>query len=85
MSEIEHQIESALQEVRPLLAMHAGNIELVRVDESSGEVLVRFLGTCHGCALSSLTLSMGVETVLKERVPAVRSVRDVDAPSTIAV
>lgn len=85
MNDIEHQIESALDEVRPLLAMHAGAISFVRFDPQSGEVFVRFSGTCRGCPLSSLTLTSGVESVVRERVPAVRAVRDADVPSTIAV
>lgn len=58
-----------------MLARHAGNIELVAVEE--GIVKVRLLGTCHGCPLSELTLKAGVEELLKERVPGVRAVEAV--------
>ncbi len=58
-----------------MLALHAGNIELVAVDE--GVVKVRLLGTCHGCPLSGLTLKAGVEELLKERVPGVERVEAV--------
>lgn len=69
------QVEKALEEVRPMLALHAGNIELVAVEE--GIVKVRLLGTCRGCPLSALTLKAGVEELLKERVPGVTSVEAV--------
>ncbi len=69
------QIEKALAEVRPMLALHAGNIELVGVED--GTVKVRLLGTCRGCPLSQLTLKAGVEEMLKERVPGVKSVEAV--------
>lgn len=72
MKEIKEKIEHALEEIRPLLAMHAGNIELV--DVSGGVVKVRLLGTCHGCPLSQLTLKSGVEELLRERVPGVETV-----------
>lgn len=58
-----------------MLALHAGNIEFVGLED--GVVRVRLLGTCHGCPLSSLTLKAGVEELLKERVPGVRGVEAV--------
>ncbi|MDP3727531.1 MAG: NifU family protein [bacterium] len=69
------QVEKALEEVRPMLALHAGNIELVAVE--GGIVKVRLLGTCRGCPLSELTLKAGVEELLKERVPGVTGVEAV--------
>ena len=68
-------IERALEEIRPMLALHAGNIEFVGIED--GVVKIRFLGTCQGCPLSELTLKAGVEEVLKERVPGVTSVEAV--------
>ena len=70
------EIEKALAEVRPMLALHAGNIELVGIED--GVVKVRLLGTCRGCPLSQLTLKAGVEELLKERVPSVKSVEAVE-------
>ena len=68
-------IEHALEEIRPMLALHAGNIEFVGVDD--GVVKIRFLGTCHGCPLSELTLKAGVEEHLRAEVPGVTSVEAV--------
>ena len=62
-------VEEVLESIRPNLAMHRGNVELVDVDEENGVVRVRFLGTCDGCPLATLTLKMGIESVLSERVP----------------
>ena len=73
---MKEQIERALEEIRPMLAMHLGNIELV--DVSDGVVRVRLLGTCHGCPLSQLTLKAGVEELLSQRVPGVKTVEAVD-------
>ena len=66
------QIEKALEEIRPMLARHLGNIELVNVE--NGTVYLRLLGTCQGCHLSQLTLKAGVEDLLRQRVPGVTSV-----------
>ena len=62
-------VEQALAEIRPHLH---GGIELVGVD---GDVVqVRMSGECAECSLQQLTLRTGVETVLRARVPSVRSV-----------
>lgn len=65
-------IESALQEIRPFIAQHLGDIEFVKFE--GGTVYVRMLGTCTHCPLSQLTLKAGVEALLKERVEGVESV-----------
>jgi Fe-S cluster biogenesis protein NfuA len=72
---MQEQIEKALEEIRPMLAKHLGNIEFVNFE--NGVVYVRFLGTCHGCPLSSLTLKAGVEEMLKSKIPEVVSVEAV--------
>jgi Fe-S cluster biogenesis protein NfuA len=42
-----------------------------------GVVKVRLTGACGGCPMSQMTLKMGVEKVLKEQVPEVKSVESV--------
>ena len=69
-------IEKTLEEIRPMLALHLGNIEFVGIEGST--VKVRLLGTCRGCPLSNLTLKAGVEELLRERVPGVETVEAVD-------
>lgn len=66
------EIEKILEQIRPMLALHAGNIEFVSYD--AGVVKVRLLGTCHGCPLSQLTLKAGVEELLREKIPSVERV-----------
>ena len=59
------QVEEALDEVRPYIESHGGELELLGVED--GTVHVRLSGSCHGCAGSAITLKRGVEDVLKER------------------
>lgn len=68
-------IEKVLEEIRPVLARHLGDIELVKFE--GGVVYVRFLGTCQGCPLSQLTLKAGVEEMLKSKIPEVTKVEAV--------
>lgn len=75
MVNVEEVIE-ALQTVRPFLQRDGGDIELVDVNEE-GVVFVRFLGACHGCAISSMTLKGLIESQLAEMVEGVTEVVDV--------
>ena len=67
--------EKALQKIRPPLKADGGDIELV--DVVDGIVKVRLTGACGGCPMSQMTLKMGVEKVLKQQVPEVKSVETV--------
>jgi Fe-S cluster biogenesis protein NfuA len=67
------RIESALDEIRPALEMDGGTVELIDVT-SDMVVKLNFVGSCGGCPLSSLTLKLGIERTLKERVPEVTGV-----------
>ncbi len=68
------KIEEALDVIRPALMADGGNVELVDVDESTGIVKVQLVGACAGCPSSQITLAMGVERAIKERVPEVTQV-----------
>jgi len=71
---LREKVEAVIRErIRPALQMDGGDIELVEVDDE-GYVRVRLQGACAGCPMASMTLAMGVERVLKEKVPAVKGV-----------
>jgi Fe-S cluster biogenesis protein NfuA len=65
------------KKIRPGLERDGGDIELVGVDDKTGEVKVRLRGACAGCPMSQMTLTMVVERVLKEEVPGVKKVTPV--------
>ena len=62
-----------LDAVRPSLQADGGDCELVGVDEN-GVVSLELTGACAGCSLSDVTLSQGIERVLKDNVPGVTRV-----------
>ena len=71
MNMLEEQIESALDEyVRPLLATHGGDMEVLCVED--GLVYFRMLGRCAGCAAADLTSEDLINKELVEHVPGVR-------------
>ncbi|MDE2507187.1 MAG: NifU family protein [Planctomycetota bacterium] len=70
--EILSRIQAVLdEEVRPLLQADGGDIELVGIDDDH-IVQVRLQGACQGCPSSAVTLAMGIESTLKNRVPEIR-------------
>lgn len=72
-NETKQQIEQAIDSIRPMLQRDGGDIELVSVEDDM-TVKVRLQGACKGCPGAQMTLKMGVERVLKERVPSVKEV-----------
>jgi nitrite reductase/ring-hydroxylating ferredoxin subunit/Fe-S cluster biogenesis protein NfuA len=70
----ESRVEAALESVRPMLATHGGNVELVEV-VSDQEVHIKLEGSCDGCAHSDITVRQGIETAIKEAVPSVERVK----------
>lgn len=69
-------VEKALNLIRPALQADGGNVELVNVTDD-GVVSVKLTGACGSCPMSTMTLKMGIERVLKEQVPGVKSVEQV--------
>jgi Fe-S cluster biogenesis protein NfuA len=74
-NEMRENVEKALDKIRPALQRDGGDIELI--DVVDGVVKVRLTGACGGCPMSQMTLKMGVERVLKQQVPEVKSVETV--------
>ena len=66
------RIEEVLGRIRPALERDGGNVELVGVND--GVVEVKLTGACAGCAMSTMTLKMGIERILKQEVPEVKEV-----------
>ena len=75
---LKERVNEVLGEIRPDIQAHGGDIELVEVQQESGKVSIRLSGACRGCPMSEMTLKMGVERHLKEKVPEVSEVVAVD-------
>jgi Fe-S cluster biogenesis protein NfuA len=61
-------IKLALKEVEPALQMHGGGVKYIDLTDE-GVVRLQLQGHCSGCAYSIVTLKMGIEKVLMERLP----------------
>jgi Fe-S cluster biogenesis protein NfuA len=67
------EVKSALEIIRPALQRDGGDVELVEVTDD-GIVKVKLVGACGHCPMSTMTLKMGIEKTLKDRVPGVKEV-----------
>ena len=73
--DLKSKVTKVLDEVRPALQRDGGDVKLV--DVVDGEVQVELQGACRGCPMSQMTLSLGIERVLKERIPEITGVKAV--------
>lgn len=64
---------AVLELIRPSLQADGGDVRLVDVSED-GVVTVELQGACDGCPMAAMTLSNGIERILKDRVPGVTQV-----------
>jgi len=69
---LNERVEAALESVRPMLASHGGDVELVSVRPPLIEV--RFIGACDGCSASALTFHAGVKKAVQEACPEVTEI-----------
>lgn len=70
------KVEEVLDKIRPQLQVHGGDVELIDVTDDE-VVRVRLTGACAGCPMSTMTLAMGVERTLKQKIPEVGRVETV--------
>ena len=67
------EVKAVLEQIRPALQADGGDVELVEVTDD-GIVKVRLVGACGHCPMSTMTLKMGIERTLMEKVPGVKEV-----------
>jgi Fe-S cluster biogenesis protein NfuA len=69
---VETRVQAALEEVRPYLATHGGNVELLGVE--NGVVYLRLQGSCNGCPSSTQTLKTAIEEAILKAAPDVMKI-----------
>jgi Fe-S cluster biogenesis protein NfuA/nitrite reductase/ring-hydroxylating ferredoxin subunit len=74
------RVEQALDNVRPYLGSHGGDVELLDVSDE-GIVQLRLLGSCDGCPSSSVTLELAVQDAIEAAAPEIVSI-EVETPSS---
>jgi Fe-S cluster biogenesis protein NfuA/nitrite reductase/ring-hydroxylating ferredoxin subunit len=69
---LEDRVLDALNEVRPYLESHGGNVELLEIDGPT--VRLRLRGSCSGCPSSAMTLKLAIENAIQKAAPEIQEV-----------
>lgn len=70
---VKDQVAEVIARIRPSIQGDGGDIELIDVTDE-GVVKVKLHGACVGCPSAQMTLKMGVERMIKEKVPEITEV-----------
>lgn len=73
---LKNKVQQALDSIRPFLKSDGGDIELIDIKEDI--VYVRLLGNCSGCHISNSTMKLGVENTVKQFVPSIKEVINIE-------
>ena len=73
------RVEAALAGVRPYLGSHGGDVRVLGVTDD-GVVRLQLLGSCDGCASSSVTLELAVQDAVLAAAPEVTRI-EVEQPA----
>lgn len=66
-ADLETRLRDALDQVRPYLESHGGNVELISLSGQAARL--RLEGTCKSCASSAVTLELAIRHAIEEACP----------------
>ncbi len=64
---LESRVQAALDSVRPYMASHGGNVELLSLEDGVARIHLR--GSCSDCSASAMTLELAIKQALEEQAP----------------
>lgn len=70
--DVQERVLQALEEVRPYLESHGGDVELLGVE--GGVARLRLQGSCDGCPSSAATLKLAIEEAVQKAAPELKGV-----------
>ena len=72
----EQKIIEVIEKLKPFLIMDGGNLEYIKYENNI--VYVKLSGACANCQMLDFTLKDGIETAIKEKVPQVKEVLNIN-------
>ena len=72
----EFKIKALLDDLRPFLNGDGGDIEFIKYEDKF--VYIKLTGACANCGFQDETISFGIEAYLKDQVPEIEGVINVD-------
>ena len=76
-AELEKKVIAIIDQLRPYLQGDGGDIEFVELTDDN-VVMVKLQGACGSCPHAKMTLKQGVESIMKEQLPEIKAVMDVN-------
>ena len=73
---VEEKIKEALDSVRPFIIMDGGDIEFIKYEDEY--VYIKLYGACAGCAFKDFTIEDNILEAIKEVVPEVKGVINIE-------
>jgi Fe-S cluster biogenesis protein NfuA/nitrite reductase/ring-hydroxylating ferredoxin subunit len=70
--DVETRVRDALEEVRPYLRSHGGEVELLAIED--GLARLRLQGSCDGCPSSATTMRLAIEEAVLRAAPELSGV-----------
>jgi Fe-S cluster biogenesis protein NfuA len=61
------RVQGALEQVRPYMESHGGNVELLSLEQGVARIDLR--GSCSSCAASTVTLELAIKQALEQAAP----------------
>lgn len=71
-AEVRAKAEAIVEEIRPILAMHRGDAEILSIKD--GVVELKLKGSCDGCPMSIMTFGMALKEKMQEQIPEIKDV-----------
>ena len=81
MKKTENKIIEIIDALRPFIINDGGNIEFVKYENNI--VYIQMMGACADCEMMDLTLKDGIEAAIKEEVPEVKEVININSQSAL--
>jgi len=70
-ADLESQVDRALEGIRPYIHSHGGEVNVLEIT-ADGIARLQMVGSCNGCPMSMLTMRLGIERLLAEKVPQLK-------------
>ena len=71
IADLEAEVYRVLDEIRPYIHSHGGEVNVLEITEDKIARL-QMVGSCNGCPMSMLTMRLGIERLLAEKVPQLK-------------
>jgi Fe-S cluster biogenesis protein NfuA len=73
---MEDKIKEVIENIRPYLNMEGGDIEFIKYEDDY--VYIKLTGACQNCAYQDITVYDGIEEMIKDEIPEIKGVINVD-------